>query len=97
MKKRIIAGILAAVILTAAVIIINVSTSQIEIYGQRMDTSARRLTLSGDEIGSLEELKENLKKLPRLRYADLGSFRVYAPSADELRAARIPKDTEAVS
>ncbi len=53
MKKRIIAGILAAVILTAAVIIINVSTSQIEIYGQRMDTSARRLILSGDEIGSL--------------------------------------------
>lgn len=87
MKKRIIAGILAVVILTAAVIIINVSTSQIEIYGQRMDTSARRLILSGDEIGSLEELKENLKKLPRLRYADLGSFRVYAPSADELRAA----------
>lgn len=86
MKKRIVLVVLAVMILAAALQIVTESSARVEIYGQMLDINTRSVAFSGDEITSIDELEEQLAKLPKLEYVSLGRYRVPAERAAELRA-----------
>ena len=78
MKKRIVLVVLAVMILAAALQIVTESSARVEIYGQMLDINTRSVAFSGDEITSIDELEEQLAKLPKLEYVSLGRYRVPA-------------------
>lgn len=86
MKKRVLLVTLAVIILAIALQVVTESASQIDFYGQTLDINTRSVALSGDEIGSIDELKYNLHRLPKLEFADLGSYRVPYDESAALRA-----------
>ena len=65
MKKRIVLVVLAVMILAAALQIVTESSARVEIYGQMLDINTRSVAFSGDEITSIDELEEQLAKLPK--------------------------------
>ncbi|MGM9635976.1 MAG: hypothetical protein ACI3YE_07485, partial [Candidatus Avispirillum sp.] len=85
--KKIVFSVLTVLAVAGAVLILRDSAAHFEIYGQRLSVYTEKILLSGDEINDLEELEINLKKLPCLKFADLGTYRVYADDSAGFRAA----------
>ena len=85
--KRIVFSVLTVLAAAGAVLILRDSAAHFEIYGQRLSVYTEKILLSGDEINDLEELEINLKKLPCLKFADLGTYRVYADDSAGFRSA----------
>lgn len=86
MKKRFLLVAAAVVILAVALQLVTESSSQVDFYGQTLDINTRSVTLSGDEIGSLDELRGKLRLLPKLEYIDLGTYSVPYEESAPLRA-----------
>lgn len=87
MKKRCFLLVAAVFVLFFALQVVTESSSKIDFYGQTLDINSRGAAVLGDEVGSTAELVEALRRFPRLKFADLGTYRVDVTEADALRAA----------
>lgn len=87
MAKKILMAAACALLIFAAAAGINASVAHVDIYGQSLDIYTKEIYLDGDEVSDLEELEENLAKLPDLRFADLGTYMLAYDDSEGFRAS----------
>lgn len=87
MAKKILMSAACALLAIAAAACIKTSAAHVDIYGQDLDIYTEEIYLDGDEVSDLEELEENLAKLPDLRFADLGTYMLAYDDSEGFRAS----------
>lgn len=94
MKKRTtiisIVSVVLVVLLIGSFLFYN--ARKIDVLGQKIWANAEEITFSGEEISSIAELSENLKKLKSLKRVNLGSFHMFEEEMDAL-SREFPKIT----